>query len=171
MLKSVVNIHRWGHGRRRGVAEPVRPGDIPRPEQVAADGAALEESERSAAQPVAAPEEGGATYSRVSAWLAAAHQGTLGDDAVGAHLDLELAGGSARRAEMTAVCSPFHSAEPGAQAVYHNSSKCSEGQRISAEHLVDGVGVDRSLCEECVSLTLGSWTAPSGESWCGPARG
>ena len=57
------------------------------------------------------------------------------------------------------VCSPYHSVEPTAGAVYHNNSSCPVGRKIRALHWRDGVGVGRSLCEECVRLDLESWTA------------
>ncbi len=166
MLKGVVNIHRWRHGRGRGDVEPDVTGGVPSGGNQAAEGATTEESDRSSTDSVEKALGADTTFNRVSAWLTAASlQGSLVAASDDVHLDMELAGGSARRSELTAVCPPFHSAEPGAAPVYHNSSKCSAGQRIRPEQLVDGVGVDLSLCEECVSLTLGSWASPSGAGW------
>jgi hypothetical protein len=56
------------------------------------------------------------------------------------------------------VCSPYHSVEPTAGAVYHNNSSCPVGRKIRGLHWREGVGVDRSLCEECVRVDLESWT-------------
>ncbi len=59
------------------------------------------------------------------------------------------------------VCPPYHSVEPTAGAVYHNNSSCPLGRTISTPHLRDGIGIDRTLCEECVRLDSESWTARS----------
>ncbi len=166
MLKGMVKIHRWGRSRRPGEAEPAWPGETPVPGGEATEEALLEDS----VAPLELPEGADPTISRVRAWLSVAQQGSLDADADGAHLDWGVAGGSARRAELTAVCSPFHSTESGAPALYHISTKCSEGQRIRADHVAEGVGGDSSLCDECVSVTLGSWASPSGDSWYGPTR-
>ena len=56
------------------------------------------------------------------------------------------------------VCAPYHSVAPQAGDVYHNNTACSVGQRISGSHRREGIGVGRSLCEECVQLDLEVWT-------------
>jgi hypothetical protein len=61
-------------------------------------------------------------------------------------------------ADVMPVCSPYHSVEPTAGAVYHNNSSCPVGRTISMSYLREGMGVDRSLCEECVKVDLESWT-------------
>jgi hypothetical protein len=46
---------------------------------------------------------------------------------------------------------PYHTSEPETPAVYHNRSECPDGQRIKPQHLVQGTGTGRRLCDWCAS--------------------
>jgi hypothetical protein len=45
---------------------------------------------------------------------------------------------------------PFHSDEPGRE-VYHNSTRCTEGNNIERRHLRQGTA-GRRLCDHCRRL-------------------
>jgi competence protein ComGC len=51
-----------------------------------------------------------------------------------------------------AKVSPFHSKLPSDGAVYHNNSKCTEGNNIEKKNRVSGTG-GRPLCSHCARLT------------------
>lgn len=57
------------------------------------------------------------------------------------------------------VCPPYHSVEPVPDPVYHNNTSCSVGKAIWPAHLRSGIGIDRRICDECVTLALNVWSS------------
>ena len=55
------------------------------------------------------------------------------------------------------VCPPYHSVEPAAGAVYHNNSSCPLGRTIGVPYRREGMGLGRSLCEQCLQADLEAW--------------
>lgn len=48
---------------------------------------------------------------------------------------------------------PFYSAKPGLYPpVYHNDTRCTEGNNIEPRYFRIGVGVGRTLCDHCRRL-------------------
>ena len=46
---------------------------------------------------------------------------------------------------------PFHSVKPNTSNVYHDNSKCTEGNNIEGQYLRSGTG-GRPLCHHCKDL-------------------
>lgn len=46
----------------------------------------------------------------------------------------------------------FHSIKPNASFVYHNDTRCTEGNNIERIYFRWGTGVGRRLCAHCVRL-------------------
>ena len=55
-----------------------------------------------------------------------------------------------RGGEFMPSVNPFHSKRPGT-SVYHNNSKCTEGNNIESYNRVSGTG-NLSLCHRCKEL-------------------
>jgi hypothetical protein len=47
---------------------------------------------------------------------------------------------------------PFHSVKPGTAYVYHNDTRCTEGNNIERLYWRSGTGVGRHLCAHCTRL-------------------
>jgi len=43
----------------------------------------------------------------------------------------------------------YHTSETGKPHVYHTYQNCPDGEKIKKEHLVQGVGKARRLCDKC----------------------
>jgi hypothetical protein len=49
---------------------------------------------------------------------------------------------------------PWHSAKPGARPVYHDETRCTEGNNIETQYRRDGTGGHRK-CEHCTRIQAG----------------
>lgn len=50
-----------------------------------------------------------------------------------------------------AKVAPWHSVKPGTRPVYHDNTKCTEGNNIETQYRRSGAG-NRRLCEHCDRL-------------------
>lgn len=50
------------------------------------------------------------------------------------------------------LTNPYFTSDPETPNVFHNNSACYDGQRIEQEHLRQGEGIGRRLCERCEEL-------------------